>query len=125
MDRDTQGEPGSPDIAETILDKIDACDMFVGDVSIISDLGAAKPTPNPNVLIELGYAARRLGWDRITSVFNTFYGKVEALPFDIRKRRVVTFSLKPEEQKAPSKKQLSEAFEAQIRACIAKGKAPA
>ncbi|HEY2412398.1 MAG TPA: hypothetical protein VGI40_09160 [Pirellulaceae bacterium] len=36
LDRDTQGVPGSPDIADTIFEKIDKCSMFVGDVSLIN-----------------------------------------------------------------------------------------
>lgn len=32
-DRDTQGESGSPDIAQTIFSKIDDCDIFIADVS--------------------------------------------------------------------------------------------
>ena len=31
-DRDTKGEYGTPDIAETIFSKIDDCDIFVADV---------------------------------------------------------------------------------------------
>jgi len=33
VDRDTAGEPGSPNIAETILGKIDSSDAFVADMS--------------------------------------------------------------------------------------------
>jgi hypothetical protein len=123
LDRDTEGEPGAPDIAETILAKIDNCDMFVCDVSIIAGTGTGKATPNPNVLLELGYAAKRLGWDRVTNIFNGFYGRVEELPFDLRKRRVVKYSLQPEENKTTAKKVLVEALSLQIKACIQMGKA--
>ena len=34
-DRDTKGEYGSPDIANTIFSKIDECDIFVADVSVV------------------------------------------------------------------------------------------
>ena len=34
-DRDTKGEFGSPDIAQTIFSKIDDCDIFVADVSAV------------------------------------------------------------------------------------------
>jgi hypothetical protein len=122
LDRDTQGEPGAPDIAETILAKIDNCDMFVADASIISGSGAPRATPNPNVMLELGYAAKRLGWERITTVFNLAYGKIEELPFDLRKRRVVDYSLQPEESKTSAKKGLVKAFALQIKACIEMGK---
>ena len=50
VDRDTAGVPGSPDIATTILQKIDDCDVFVCDVSIINSGQDQRPTPNPNVL---------------------------------------------------------------------------
>ena len=36
IDRDTSGVPGSPDIATTILDKIDHCDVFVCYISLMS-----------------------------------------------------------------------------------------
>jgi len=61
VDRDTTGVPGSPDIATTILQKIDNCDVFVCDVSIINSGHDQRPTPNPNVLFELGYALKQLG----------------------------------------------------------------
>jgi len=122
LDRDTEGQPGAPDVAETIFAKIDNCDMFVCDVSIIAGTETDKPTPNPNVLLELGYAARRLGWDRVTNVFNRFYGTIEELPFDLRKRRVVKYSLQPEQIKTSPKKELVEALSLQIRACIQMGR---
>lgn len=34
-DRDTKGEYGSPDIAQTIFSKIDDCDIFIADVSAV------------------------------------------------------------------------------------------
>lgn len=71
-DRDTQGVYGSPDIVETIFSKIDDCDIFVADVSAVTTYHVVdsegqptdriKATPNPNVLVELGYAVRVLGW---------------------------------------------------------------
>ena len=35
-DSDTRGETGSPDIVQTIFSKIDNCDIFIADVSIIN-----------------------------------------------------------------------------------------
>src|SRR5258708_2180195 len=60
VDRDTAGVPGTPDIAATILHKVARSHAFVCDVSIINATGVQRPTPNPNVLIELGYALRAL-----------------------------------------------------------------
>ena len=68
VDRDTAGVPGSPDIATTIFEKIDASQVFVCDVSIINDQEKARPTPNPNVLIELGYALSVLTSERVLMV---------------------------------------------------------
>ncbi len=92
VDRDTSGVPGSPDIAGTIFDKIKAADVFVGDVTFIDD-GKGRRTPNPNVLIELGFAASCLGWDRIVCVFNLAFGELSDLPFDLRQRRIVSYDL--------------------------------
>src|SRR4051812_37858756 len=60
LERDTAGVPGSPEIASTIFRKIEECQVFVGDVSIINPTTSDRKTPNPNVLLELGYAARTL-----------------------------------------------------------------
>jgi hypothetical protein len=93
VDRDTSGVPGSPDIATTILEKIDNCDVFVCDVSIINSDQGQRPTPNPNVLFELGYALKRLGWGRIIMVLNAALGPVSDLPFDLRMKRVLVYSM--------------------------------
>jgi len=37
------------------VQKIDVADVFVADVSIVGG-SIERPAPNPNVLIELGYA---------------------------------------------------------------------
>jgi hypothetical protein len=92
LDKDTQKTSGSPDVAETIFKKIRAADIFVADVTIINPDGKPRLTPNPNVLIELGYAVHALGWERIICVINTDSCKPEDLPFDIRKHRVSTYN---------------------------------
>lgn len=91
LDRDTAGIAGSPSISESIFSKIAMADVFVADISIINSNQDSKATPNPNVLIELGYAISQLGWDRIILVQNTDFGPPEKLPFDLRGRRVVTY----------------------------------
>ena len=45
IERDTDGVPGSPDIATTIFEKIDTSQVFACDVSIINTEGKARPTP--------------------------------------------------------------------------------
>lgn len=90
IDRDTQGVAGAPNIATAIFQKIDKADIFVADVSIIGNAGK-RFLPNPNVLIELGYAFKSLGHERIILVFNTAFGEVEKLPFDLRMHRTLTY----------------------------------
>lgn len=92
IDRDTAGVPGSPDIVKEILDKIKRSQAFVCDVSIINR-GSARPSPNPNILIELGYAIHALDDKRIIMVMNTAFGEIEELPFDIKTRRVIAYKL--------------------------------
>jgi hypothetical protein len=121
LDRDTKGVSGSADIAATIFTKIRASDVFVGDVSIINPRRSAecRPTPNPNVLAELGYAAGFHGWERIVCVFNAAFGAIEDLPFDLRQRRVVNYDLRPDEDKKGARKALSGKFRSAIGEVLA------
>jgi hypothetical protein len=80
VDRDTQGVPGSPDIASIFFSKITSADAFVADVSIIAR-AEGRATPNPNVLIELGYALKAIGHGNLILVFNRAFGRIEELPF--------------------------------------------
>lgn len=99
FDRDTFGLNGSPDITQTIFDKIDKSVLFVCDISIVSSQGAKK-TPNPNVLIELGYAVSKLGWEHIICLFDSNTGSIEDLPFDLRQKRITVFNPEnPKEEK--------------------------
>ena len=91
IDRDTKGVLGSPDIVDSILTKIDKCGLFIADISIINSSLNGKRTPNSNVLFELGYAVKCLGWDRVICVFNSDFGDVSELPFDLRNRRILTY----------------------------------
>lgn len=93
VDRDTEGIAGSPDIGDAIYSKIDKADIFVADVTIINDGWEGRKTPNPNVMIELGYAIKALGWNRIVLLYNKDYGNVESLPFDINHQRMTGYSL--------------------------------
>jgi hypothetical protein len=84
LDKDTKDESGTPHIAETIFSKIEKSKLFIADVSIINSGSVGRKTPNPNVLIELGYAARTLGWERIICIYNKAYGSFDDLPFDLK-----------------------------------------
>ena len=93
IDRATSKRIGTVDIAQTIFNKINNAKLFVADVSIINHRSRKyRKTPNPNVLIELGYAVRTIGWANVICVFNTKYGHPEDLPFDIRNRRLLLYN---------------------------------
>ena len=94
IDRDTKNEPGTPSITESIFKKIDHSKIFIADISIINHTSNDRKTSNPNVLIELGYAARVLGWDKIICIYNTDFGIIEDLPFDLKQRRPILYSIK-------------------------------
>ena len=89
IDQDTQGSPGSPPVAETILQKIRESDVFVADLTFSGKrVGRQEsPVPNSNVLIEYGYALHALGHERIVAVFNEEFGDCKDLPFDVSHRR--------------------------------------
>lgn len=116
FDRDIANVPGSPEIAATILAKIEEADIFVGDVSIINSKdfqstlgkGNTRKTPNPNVLVELGYALKTLETGKIVLVNNLAYGKHEELPFDFRHRYVVGYSLSQNDSKSKREKEYQE-----------------
>jgi hypothetical protein len=74
--------------------------------------------PNPNVLIELGYAVKTLGWNRIVCVFNMAFGRVEDLPFDLRQRRVRCYTLPQGCDKAEQRKLLTGLLEADLRSIL-------
>lgn len=120
LDSDTMDEPGSPNIPAVIFTKIPGSAVFVGVVSIVQ---AARPeskerrSPNPNVLIELGFAAHAVGWGRIITVMNTFYGEAGLLPFDLQQHKFpLTYRSAPDEsERAPVRTALAEQFEARIR----------
>ena len=84
---------GSPDIVATLFSKIDNCDLFIADLSpcFTENQKHVKKSPNPNVLVELGYAVKTLGWERIICLCNTDFGN--EYPFDIAHNRITDFSL--------------------------------
>jgi hypothetical protein len=118
LDRDTQGQVGAVQIADTILAKIDRCDVFVADVSIIG-AAAGRPVPNPNVLFELGRAFNRPGERRVVMVMNTAYGGENDLPFDLCGRRVLSYAVTKEGTKADGRRQLARSLEDALRPMLA------
>lgn len=120
IDRDTQDVPGAPHIARTIFEKVAAADAFVADVSITQGKGAHRPIPNPNVLIELGYALCSLGDARIVLLMNDAYGAPEDLPFDLKMHRVMRYNM-PEgvADRSIERLSLQNRLESAIRAALA------
>jgi hypothetical protein len=117
IDRDTKGLSGSPNIVQSIDEKIEEADIFIGDFTIINGpkpiptkLGFLRefiynkflkkdiseppkfiPSINNNVLLEYGQAKGRIGSQRMITVMNYYYGDPnqdnELIPFDISQVR--------------------------------------
>ncbi|MCB1784537.1 MAG: nucleotide-binding protein [Alphaproteobacteria bacterium] len=125
IDRDTQNIPGSPNITSTIIEKIRTSDAFVADISIVTGDKAKgqRPSPNPNVMLELGYAIALLGWDRIILFCNEhYYDNNEDLPFDIRQHRQIKYSLEQDGEKATVRKHKANEFGKRLIELIEHGK---
>ena len=116
IESDSRDESGTPDIVNSIFSKIDRCDIFICDISIINQNVSFRKTSNPNVLIELGYASNVIGWENIICVFNDDYGVKEELPFDIRFRKPVGYSTTKD--KTEAKKKLLSSLERSIQGII-------
>lgn len=92
FDRDTKGASGSPDIADIIFNKIAKSDIFICDISVINSDYDGRKMPNPNVMVELGYAAKAIGWEKIICFFNIKYGCLADIPFDLNHRRIFHYN---------------------------------
>jgi len=104
LDEATRNKPGSPNIPITIMEKIEISDVFLCDISTINSDAPEefRRVPNPNVLIELGYAIAHLGWKRIIMLFNVAFGNFpNDTPFDIDRHRAspYEFGINLENQK--------------------------
>ncbi|HEX9058820.1 MAG TPA: hypothetical protein VF941_01430, partial [Clostridia bacterium] len=109
-DSDTKGASGFPDIADIIFNKIAKSDIFICDISIINSDYDGRKMPNPNVLVELGYAAKTIGWEKIICFFNIKYGCLDDIPFDINHRRIFHYNSDTKNEKQSVAKGLSEAI---------------
>lgn len=129
LDQDTKDVPGTPEIVNTILKKIDGCDIFLPDLTIVAETSDGKRVPNPNVLIEYGYAMKAIGSERIIAVMNEIYGAAaDGLPFDLQHRRwPIRYSLATdatEETRKEQKKNLVSQIERAIRTVLSSGLIP-
>lgn len=118
LDQDTAGVTGAPDIAQTILSKIESAHIVVSDVSILGE--GERRYPNGNVMFELGFAIaqRRIGWTRVIPVLNTVTGSIEELPFDIRGKRVLDYQLGPGDAREPVRAKLVSELRAAIEGVV-------
>jgi hypothetical protein len=124
VDSDTQGVAGQPPIVETIFKKIDKSSVFIADMTFVGARTDGRLTPNPNVLIEYGWALKGLGYERVICVMNTAYGKPTSdnLPFDLSHVRwPIQYSLADNsttEIKTEERQKLFTIFDKAIRASL-------
>ena len=122
IDADTEGVVGTPPVTETILGKIAAADVFVPDLTFVAETDAGKLIPNPNVMIEYGYALRALTFKAMMPVMNTHFGPPESLPFDMGHVRHPTQYDAPPEisdgERRERRGKLSQTLEAILRLMI-------
>jgi hypothetical protein len=119
IDRDTANVPGSPDIGITILEKVRDADVVVADVTIINEGKKGRATPNPNVLIEVGYALATHSESKLILVQNSVFGGPELLPFDLRQKRVLQYESKLDDfNRASARRQLQGALQKAIASVL-------
>lgn len=117
IDRDTSGVPGSPPLVETIFAKVDAATAFLSDLTYVATRADGRHMPNPNVLLEHGWALRALSWRRVISVMNVAYGSPEnhPLPFDLQHfRRPILYNC-PDDADEPARRAARDALAAALR----------
>jgi hypothetical protein len=134
LDHDRQGVPGSPDLVRAILEKIDAAEVVVADVTVVGVvtdvLAGEKPKKlvNSNVATEFGYALRALTYRKVLMVFNSHYGNYEDLPFDFRQRGgAIVFNLAPQAEKSAiesERKMLVSRFYDALKLCLSTARQP-
>ena len=100
IDNSTLGESGMPNISQTIMRKIDDCDIFLCDLTPVrkveKELAGGKKVikqlPNPNVLVELGYAMSAVGINYIIPLAHQGDWSATEMPFDINHNRIISFT---------------------------------
>ena len=81
----TKGKAGTVPLADTIFARIDGASVVVTDLTYVATRPDGGRSPNPNVLIEHGYALKSRSGARMIPVMNTAFGHPgqEPLPFDL------------------------------------------
>lgn len=125
FDKDTLDAPGSPPILDTIFGKIDDAMAVVADLTFSGKRHNGRPTPNPNVLLEYGWALKSRSYNRIIGVMNKAFGdpKKEEMPFDLAHlRHPIPYSLSEgasSEEITKAKKDLTKTFVSALRNILA------
>ena len=101
IDHDTRERTGKKKIEDDVISKIEACDIFVADITPITTLPEdierhrlPKHLPNSNVLFELGYAQKAKGNSRMIVLAKLDKQQdehVEFMPFDINHDTITMF----------------------------------
>lgn len=100
LDHDVKDLSGAPEIFAEVLSKIASAHVFVADVTPVAVTEGGKPHPNANVMIELGWAMHKPGPRHQILVLNEGgVFKHRDLPFNLRGRRIITYSLEPNSSK--------------------------
>lgn len=124
IDRDSIGVSGSPPLVETIFGKVDRATAFLSDLTYVAERADGRRMPNPNVLLEHGWALKSLSWRRVFSVMNVAKGHPDdhALPFDLQHFRRPIFYDCPddadEDARRAAREGLTRQFEAALRAIL-------
>lgn len=106
LDYGFRGTPGTPPLLDEMLKKSDESDMVIVDLTYTSakewlnakEIGGddtskwisiekdadRKPSPNPNVLLETGYAWAKKGTYRTLAIMNEAFGSPKLLPVDLK-----------------------------------------
>ena len=89
-DEATRNKSGSPDITQSIKEKISCSDCAIFDLSLYYGADENKKfSPNPNVIFEYGYAVSMIGEKRCITLLDLCQSLSEdILPFDIRQNRI-------------------------------------
>lgn len=106
-----QDEAGSPDVVDMVWEQIANCDLFVGDLTAVAQIGE-QSISNPNVMYEVGIADALLGEKRVMLVCSK-ETNIEKLAFDVNHKRISPLSIR--NQKASET--LCEWIEAGIAEC--------
>ncbi len=120
LEQNTRETPAAPDVVENLLHKIDNALVFIADVTPVTKAGK-NPIPDPNVMLELGYAIKALTADRIVTIHNDTFGDVRHLPFDLGLKQPLTYRVDPDgDDKAGHRKVLADQIASRIEAILSK-----